>query len=248
MSRIDSIPTGSPLRFALSCLPIIAMLIILSVLSFRWMWADLNVKYFESQFKKVEQINLHKLELAQSKLDKAAKLRPDDVDLFIIAEKYYRLLVVMGEFDFNQLHANPSQQLRLQQALDYAQRALRSRPAAFWQWEVLVIDKMLLQQFDREQEMAFAKALLLGPWDEGTSKRLARLGIAMWQKLSNPAKGYVLNAVERQVLIHKPVNRQQLSQLLGRDIVPQCQYLKGNDAQLVPSSKNFLSVCKMDKQ
>lgn len=246
MSRIDSIPTGSPLRFALCCLTIIAMLIILAVLSFRWMWADLNVKYFESQFKKVEQINLHKLELAQAKLDKAAKIRFNDADLFVVAEKYYRLLVVMDKFDFNQLHANPSQQLRLQQALDYAQRALRSRPAAFWQWEVLVIDKMLLQQLDREQEMAFAKALQLGPWAEGTSKRLARFGMMMWQKLNDRNKGHVLDALERQVLINKPVNRQQLSQVIGRNIVPQCQYLLGGDTQLVSSYKKLLSVCKMD--
>jgi len=69
------------------------------------------------------------------------------------------------------------------QAIRYFRTVTTMRPSWGFAWAHLAASKVLNQELDNEAIAALEKALVLGPWEPGTQRKVIWLGTSIWNQL-----------------------------------------------------------------
>jgi hypothetical protein len=85
----------------------------------------------------------------------------------------------------------------LKQSLEQYRIAARMRPGSPYAWASIAMLKFGLDDMDFEFYGALERAARLGPWEPGVQLALADIGFAGWRLLAQPARKWVIGAIER---------------------------------------------------
>lgn len=91
-------------------------------------------------------------------------------------------------------------------AIESFELALTMRPSSNLMWIQLAHSKVLNQEVDKETFEALEKAIVFGPWAEGTRLKMIWVGIALWDALPVSQKDQLKKVIVR-ALRHKDRSR-----------------------------------------
>jgi hypothetical protein len=215
---------------SISYIAAILCLVYVSGIALRWSLADVYATQLKHHLNTVNRDSSNKSaeqwRLARRHLDRTLELRPAYARYFELAEKFYQRLGSLKS------RRNPViQELAWDgyepKALDYARHGLRLTPSWPYLWNRLVINKLLLKQFDSELTGAIERAVELGPWEQSVQYAVAMGGLSYWPILPDMAHQHILLAIEQSLIMDQ--------------VKPQKIY----DAKRILSHVNFSQACEM---
>lgn len=224
---------------SISYIAAILCLVYVSGIALRWSLADVYATQLKHHLNTVNRDSSNKSaeqwRLARRHLDRTLELRPAYARYFELAEKFYQRLGSLKS------RRNPViQELAWDgyepKALDYARHGLRLTPSWPYLWNRLVINKLLLKQFDSELTGAIERAVELGPWEQSVQYAVAMGGLSYWPNLQDEAHQSVLQAMEQAWLMDPNARNRpfDLKKMLSHtNFTKACQkQVKNTDAQL----------------
>lgn len=95
---------------------------------------------------------------------------------------------------------DPARREGLRQSLAQYREAAAMRPGSPYVWANIAMLKARLNDMDFEFYGALERAGRLGPWEPQVQLAMVDTGMATWDWLAKPARGWVLGALERGLL------------------------------------------------
>jgi hypothetical protein len=191
---------------SISYIAAILCLVYVSGIALRWSLADVYATQLKHHLDTVNRDSSNKSaeqwRLARRHLDRTLELRPAYARYFELAEKFYQRLGSLKS------RRNPViQELAWDgyepKALDYARHGLRLTPSWPYLWNRLVINKLLLKQFDSELTGAIERAVELGPWEQSVQYAVAMAGLSYWPNLPDMARQHLLLTMEQVITMEQ---------------------------------------------
>jgi hypothetical protein len=224
------------------CLLFVAVLLFYAAyLSFRWAVADILSIQIRHQLHKAQFVNqpldAKQWRLTRSLLEKVLWLYPENSDYLELAAFFYQVSADQSPELLNELGWHDSQE----NALRIVRRTLLLRPSWPYLWDDLIVNKIALQQFDRELTRAFERAVTLGPWEDAVQYDVAFMGLGSWHDLDISVQRLVVGALDR-ILVMQRDPRKLVKEIRGHPNYAQvCRSLnETSDMDL----NTLVEVCK----
>lgn len=183
--------------------PVVILLLFASYLSFRWALADVLSTQVWHQLEKAQttgqSLDAKHWTLSRTWLEKTLWLHPDYSGHLELAEFFYQVAgdqptELLDELGWHDNH---------EKALDYARRALLIRPTWPYLWDELILNKVILNQFDNELTGAIERAVTLGPWEKSVQYDVAFTGLDYWDDLEIAARQWIMLAMNRTLFLQR---------------------------------------------
>ena len=134
---------------------------------------------------------------AEKLLSLAVSLSPKDPRLMSHGAQLYEWGAWLVRDD------NDAHNARIQRALDFHRRGLRSRPAWPYAWADFAAAKARTDTFDDEFQHAYKNAAELGPWEVGVQLELVGIGLKNWRKLTSDNRDRLLRVIENALAVQQ---------------------------------------------